>query len=169
MSRLKGKLKLMAVVAAVSAVASLWSSAQAAPPLLSGSYIADMITVCQPGVAVTYSGNTVVHVLPTTSGKLQAAVLTLTFKPGTVTMNGVNVQSTAMKMFENGQLNGSNPSTGPFSATGPYSNTSASVTLNGMTFSAAYGALSAGIVQSAVLAGVTGDTNNCVMSMRLSK
>jgi hypothetical protein len=164
-------MKLIVVVAAFAAVSTLGSNALAAGPPLSGSYIVDMITVCQPGLQVRFGGGLVGQVVPTNTGTVTAAVLTMTFKPATsnVTITGVNVGSSLLKVFENSQFNGANPSSAPLSASWTYSNTATSLTMNGRTFSAVYGALSAGIVQSAVLAGVTGDNNNCVASLRLSR
>jgi hypothetical protein len=160
---MEGFVKLRFAAVAVFGVAAFAAPSFAAAPVISGNYIYVSRTFCQPTIAVQYAndqnGQNFVNGLNMTAPEdtaHEAGQANFTPATATVTFNSVKDHGSNVLIQTSGGLMGSVISEKTEGGSAGYSDTATSVTLNGQTFNATFGAASKGIVTSFLLVGLDG-------------
>jgi hypothetical protein len=139
-------------------------------PVLSGAYVANYNRYCQPLVEVSYDEATSTNVLIippyTYYGNAAGSVVSMNFNPGIMTAKltgSENGGSVAKVTDENNVVFGKALKNTAVDTSVPYSNTISTLTLNGATLHAVYGAKKKGVAQSVAATGVDG--NGCSINV----
>jgi len=130
-------------------------TAQAAAPILSGSYAVTLTDTCQAAIGTMTNPRTGnVEALETfTTGKLSQTVGTLTFDPATQTAQLSATMIKGSLLIVRGIPGGSHMATSTESGSTAYSNTDSTLVIESQTYSAAYGNIVAGVAQYVTFVG----------------
>jgi hypothetical protein len=145
--------------------AALAPAAEAAPPVISGTYIVSGSSNCQAVVSVTKNAEgQVIDVNISPTGALNAFVVTATFRPetGRVLLSGTGFDGPlAVRQGDTRRIKSL-----PIDEDWAYSNTETTVTLRGIVYQAAYGKRVSNVVQQFTLAGRE-ENNRCAFGATL--
>jgi hypothetical protein len=164
------KLTTIAFIGAVIGFPSIAAGAEATGPakteMLSGAYVVTYNQFCQPNLQAVFDEDSLQLVLinPYVSffGQVQSSTLVVKFDPSTMTAaaSGSENLGAVLKMIDyDDRLFGSDFSNAAVRGSEPYANTSSTLTLNGVTLNAVFGAEKHGAARSFAAVGVA--ANGC--------
>jgi hypothetical protein len=141
------------------------------PPALSGAYAAIYNQYCQPDIRAVYDeGATTLATMDATMsyyGNVQNVAIRIKFDPGTMMaqLSGSRNEGSIMKMTDeyNNHAWGRAIQNAAYRKSESYSNTSSTLTLNGVPLQAVYGTQVKGDAQSVAAMGL--DKNGCSVSI----
>jgi hypothetical protein len=142
--------------------------------VLSGAYVVTYNQFCQPNLQAVFDEDSMELVLinPYVSffGQAQSSTLVVNFDPSTMTaaVSGSGNLGAVLKMIDyDDRLFGSDFTNSAVAGSEPYSNTSSTLTLNGVTLNAVFGAEKHGAVRSVAAVGVA--SNGCSIEILATK